>query len=77
MINLQAVYRREILIFTFCIDKELQEKVLNLFGVQVKCLQQCCAADREYNVNLLSALYEKVVEFYQFWTSEQLSINYF
>jgi hypothetical protein len=40
MIELQAVYRRESLIFTICYDKELKENVLNLFGVQVERLQQ-------------------------------------
>jgi predicted house-cleaning noncanonical NTP pyrophosphatase (MazG superfamily) len=63
---------RESLIFTIHNDKELKEKVLNLFGVQVECPKQRCAIDKEYNVNLLYALYEKVVTFYQIQTSERL-----
>jgi hypothetical protein len=38
----------------------------------VEHLQHRCAADKEYNLNLLSVFYETVVEFYKLQTAEQL-----
>jgi hypothetical protein len=72
MVKLQATYRREYLIFTIHNDQELKENVLHLFGLQVERLQQLCAADEEYNIKLLSAFYETVLEFYQLQTAERL-----
>jgi predicted house-cleaning noncanonical NTP pyrophosphatase (MazG superfamily) len=42
----------------------------------VERLKQHCAADKVYNVNLLPALYEKVVEFYQLEHQSDLAINH-
>jgi hypothetical protein len=72
MVKLQAAYRRENLIFTIHNDQELKENVLHLFGLQVERLQQHCAPDEEYNIKLLSAFYETVLEFYQLQTAERL-----
>jgi hypothetical protein len=55
----------ENLVFTICNDNILKGKVLESYGLQVDCLKQRCDADKEYNLKILSALYEKVVDFFQ------------
>jgi hypothetical protein len=65
MTKFQAHYRMENLVFTICNDNILKGKVLESYGLQVDCLKQRCDADKEYNLKILSALYEKVVDFFQ------------
>jgi len=50
----------------------LKEKVLNSYKLQRERLKQRCDADKEYNLKILSELYEKVVEYFQTRKSEHL-----
>jgi hypothetical protein len=72
MTKFQAIYRMESLVFTIHDDKILKVKVLKSYELQVDHLKQHCNADKEYNLKVLSGLYEKVVVFYQTQKSECL-----
>jgi hypothetical protein len=72
MTMFQAHYRMESLVFTIHRDKILKEKVLNSYKLQRERLKQRCDADKEYNLKILSELYEKVVEYFQIHKSECL-----
>ena len=60
MTKLQAVYRTENLVFVVRQDKELMETVLKVYGNQIERIQERCKKDEEYNLDLLSRLYEAV-----------------
>ena len=46
--------------FFVCQDKELMETVLKVYGNQIERIQERCKKDEEYNLDLLSRLYEAV-----------------
>ncbi len=60
MTKLQALYRMENLVFVVHQDKELMKTVLKVYGAQIERFQECCKKDEEYNLDLLSRLYEAV-----------------
>jgi len=72
MTKLQAVYRTENLVFVVRHDKELKEKVLNVYGTQIERIKQRSKKDVEYNQDLLSRLYEAVKKHYLLQQSARL-----
>jgi hypothetical protein len=72
MTKLQAVYQTENLVFVVHHDKELREKVLNVYGAQIECIKQRSKKDVEYNQDLLSRLYEAVKKHYLLQQSARL-----
>jgi hypothetical protein len=72
MTKLQAVYRTENLVFVVRHDKELKEKVLNVYRTQIERIKQRSKKDAEYNLDLLSRLYEAVKKHYLLQQSARL-----
>jgi hypothetical protein len=64
LFKLQAVYQTENLVFVVRHDKELREQVLNVYGTQIERIKQHSKKDVEYNLDLLSRLYEAVKKHY-------------
>jgi hypothetical protein len=50
----------ENLVFVVHQDKELMETVLKVYGTQIECIKEHSKKDEEYNLDLLSRLYEAV-----------------
>ncbi len=72
MTKLQAVYQTENLVFVVRHDKELREKVLNVYGTQIERIKQHSKKHVEYNLDLLSRLYEALKKHYLLQQSAQL-----
>jgi hypothetical protein len=72
MTELQAVYRMEYLVFVVRQVKELMKTVLKVYGARIERIQKHCKKDEEYNLDLLSRLYEAVKNHFLLPQSDQL-----
>jgi hypothetical protein len=59
-------------VFVVCQDKELMETVLKVYGTQIEHIKEHSKKDEEYNLDLLSRLYEAVKKHYLLQQSAQL-----
>ena len=66
MVKLQAVYWMENVIFFTRNEKEIRELVVKVLEARVKCLDSCCTARKEYNLNILFRFFQAV------WTQQSL-----